>query len=333
MKKLKIAVVGAGYMGRNHIRTFRSFDDVDLMAVVEPDVETAKTINRIYGIKVYPSLKQILKLHRIDIISIASPTSTHYVLANQALQAGIASFVEKPITETVQQGQKLIKLSEEHKIPLMVGHIERFNPAIVELKRRLKDNQLGKIFEIRSERRGSFPERINDVGVVIDLATHDIDLYEYLLETKVVCVKSVTKKCFHPKHEDYVVSLMDLKNGATGVLNVNWITPTKIRKLQITGERGMFSINLLTQELYFYKNNMSKINWEQMEVFKAVSEGDMTKIKIDLNEPLALELRAFVDAVKDRQPMPVEGKTGLRALKIAYAMILSGKTNRKVRID
>lgn len=333
MKKFKIAVVGAGYMGRNHIRTFRSFDDVDLMAVVEPDVKTAKTINRIYGIKVYPSLKQILKLYRIDIVSIASPTSTHYVLASQTLRAGIASFVEKPITETVQQGQKLIKLSEEYKSPLMVGHIERFNPAIVELKRRLKDNQLGKIFEIRSERRGSFPERISDVGVVIDLATHDIDLYEYLLETKVVSIKAVTKKCFHPKHEDYVVSLMDLKNGATGVLNVNWITPTKIRKLQITGEYGMFSINLLTQALYFYKNNMSKINWEQMEVFKSVSEGDMTKIKIDLYEPLALELRSFVDAVKNRQPIPVEGKTGLRALKIAHAMIVSGKTNRKVRID
>lgn len=330
---LKAVVVGAGYMGRNHIRTFRTFDDLDLVAVVEPEAKIAKTINRVYGIKVYSSLKQALKLHQINIVSIASPTSTHYALAGQSLRAGITTFVEKPIAETVQQGQKLIKLSEEYETPLMVGHIERFNPAIVELKRRLKDNQLGKIFEIRSERRGSFPERISDVGVVIDLATHDIDLYEYLLETKVVCLKSVTKKCFHPRHEDYVVSLMDLKNGATGVLNVNWITPTKIRKLQITGEHGMFSINLLTQELYFYKNNMSKINWEQMEVFKAVSEGDMTKIKIDLYEPLVLELRSFVNAVKNRQPMPVEGKTGLRALKIAQAMLVSGKTDRKIRID
>lgn len=330
---LKVAVVGAGYMGRNHIRIFRTFDDIDLVAVAEPDKKIAEIINRIYGVKVYPTLKQILKLHKIDIVSISSPTSTHYVLASQALKLGIATFVEKPITETIWQGQKLIELTEEYKAPLMIGHIERFNPAVVELKRRLKNNQLGKIFEIRSERRGSFPERISDVGVVIDLATHDIDLYEYLLESKVISIKAVTKKCFHPKHEDYVVSLMDLKNGTTGILNVNWITPTKIRKLQITGEYGMFSINLLTQELYFYKNNMSKINWEQMEVFRAVSEGDMTKIKIDLSEPLALELRAFVDAVKNRQPMPVEGKTGLRALKIARAMIVSGKTNRKVRID
>ena len=321
MKKLKIAVAGAGYMGRSHIRILRSFEDVELVGVVEPQSVNAKAIERMYGLKVYDSVQKLIDKQRIDAITIAVPTAYHYESGKYCLSRKIAVLMEKPIAATVDEGRKLVKLAKRWKSPLMVGHVERFNPAIVELKRRLVEGQLGKVFEIRAERMGPFPARISDVGVVVDLATHDIDIFEYLLGSRIVKAITRTRSCFHPRREDYVVSLLDFANGVMGILSVNWITPTKIRQLRMTGEKGMFLVNYLTQELFFYQNNSSEVKWEQMQIFKAVNEGDMTKIKVNNAEPLSVELRAFVDAVKNKKEMPVKPEIGLRALEVAAGIL------------
>ncbi|MBI5357175.1 Gfo/Idh/MocA family oxidoreductase [Candidatus Collierbacteria bacterium] len=321
MKILKMAVAGAGYMGRSHIRILRSFKDVELVGVVEPQSANAGIIERIYGLKVYKSVPKLLSSQKIDAISIAVPTAYHYELGKYCLLRKIAVLMEKPIAATVSEGQGLVKLAEKTNAPFMVGHVERFNPAIVELKRRLTEGQLGKVFEIRAERMGPFPARISDVGVVVDLATHDIDIFEYLLGSRITKAVTRTRSCFHPRREDYVVSLLDFADGVTGILSVNWITPTKIRQLRVTGEKGMFLVNYLTQELFFYQNNSSEVKWEQMQIFKAVNEGDMIKIKVNNAEPLSVELRAFVDAVKSREEMPVKPEIGLRALEVATGIL------------
>lgn len=330
---LRAIVVGAGYMGRNHIRILRSFLDVDLVGVVEPDKFTGKNVARMYRLPIFESLDNCLQSTKPDFVIIASPTSTHYYLAKKCLSAQIPTFVEKPIAKTINQGKKLIDISRRTKTPLTVGHIERFNPAVVELKRRLTQKQIGKIYEIRADRRGPFPGRISDVGVVIDLATHDIDMFEFLLKKKITHVTARIRRYFHPGHEDYLVCLADFDDGATGVLNINWITPTKVRLLQVSGERGMFVVNYLTQELFLYKNNTSKIKWEQMEVYKAVSEGDMIKIKIDYEEPLSVELRAFINAMINKRTMPVDPQSALRALTIAQLALRSESQGNGVIIN
>lgn len=321
MKKLKIAVAGAGYMGRSHIRILRSFEDVELVGVVEPQSVNAKAIERMYGLKIYESVPKLFSNQKIDVITIAAPTFFHYELGKYCLSNKAAVLMEKPIAATVDEGRSLVKLAKRGKSPLMIGHVERFNPAIVELKRRLAEGELGKVFEIRAERMGPFPARISDVGVVIDLATHDIDIFEYLLGSRITKAVTRTRSCFHPRREDYVVSLLDFDNGVTGILSVNWITPTKIRQLRMTGEKGMFLVNYLTQELFFYQNNSSEVKWEQMQIFKAVNEGDMIKIKVNNAEPLSVELRAFVDAVKNKKEMPVKPEIGLRALEVAAGIL------------
>lgn len=321
MKKLKITVAGAGYMGRSHIRILRSFEDVELVGVVEPQSVNAKAIERMYGLKIYESVSKLFSNQKIDAIIISAPTSFHYELGKYCLSYKAAVLMEKPIAATVNEGRKLVKLAKRWKSPLMVGHVERFNPAIVELKRRLAGGELGKVFEIRAERMGPFPARISDVGVVIDLATHDIDIFEYLLGSRITKAVTRTRSCFHPRREDYIVSLLDFASGVTGILSVNWITPAKIRQLRMTGEKGMFLVNYLTQELFFYQNNSSEVKWEQMQIFKAVNEGDMTKIKVNHAEPLSVELRAFVDAVKNKKEMPVKPEIGLRALEVAAGIL------------
>lgn len=308
-------------MGRSHIRILRSFEDVELVGVVEPQQTNAKAIERMYRLKICDSIQQLISKQRIDAISLAIPTSFHYKLGEYCLLHKIAVLMEKPIAATIDEGRKLVELVKKTNIPLMVGHVERFNPAVVELKKRLVKKELGKIFEIKAERMGPFPSRISDVGVVVDLATHDIDIFEYLLGSRIVKAVTRTRSCFHPRREDYIVSLLDFANGVTGILSVNWITPAKIRQLRVTGEKGMFLVNYLTQELFFYKNNSSEVKWEQMQIFKAVNEGDMTKIKVDNAEPLAIELRAFVDAVKNKKEMPVRPETGLRALEVASGIL------------
>lgn len=321
MKKLKVAVAGAGYMGRSHIRILRSFEDVELAGVVEPQLVNAKAIKRMYGLKIYESVPKLLSNQKIDAIIIAAPTSFHYKLGKYCLLNKVAVLMEKPIAATVNEGRRLVKLAKKGKSPLMIGHVERFNPAIVELKRRLAEGELGKVFEIRAERMGPFPARISDAGVVVDLATHDIDISEYLLGFRIIKAVTRARSCFHPRREDYIVSLLDFANGVTGILSVNWITPTKIRQLRVTGEKGMFLVNYLTQELFFYQNNSSEIKWEQMQIFKAVNEGDMIKIKVNNAEPLSVELRAFIDAIKNKKEMPVKPEIGLRALEVAAGIL------------
>lgn len=330
-KNLRGMVIGAGYMGRNHIRILRSFEDVTVVGVVEPRKEAAKSIRRMYGITIFSSLDEALdKNADIDFINIAAPTSLHFSLAKKCLGKKIMTFIEKPITEKISQAEELIRMSRRYRTPVMVGHIERFNPGVMELKKRLKRGELGKVFQIWADRLGPFPGRISDVGVVIDLATHDLDMFEYLLEDQIVKVTARVERFFHPGHEDFLMGMVDFRSGTRGMLNVNWITPRKVRRLCVTGEMGMFILNYVTQELSLYKNNASRIKWEQMEVFKAVSEGDVVKIKIEYQEPLALELRAFITSIRKKQPAPVPIASALRALRLANMTLRSGKTGKSI---
>jgi UDP-N-acetylglucosamine 3-dehydrogenase len=240
--------------------------------------------------------------------------------------------VEKPIASTLAEGQEMIRLAEEHGVTLTVGHIERFNPAIIELKRRLDDGQLGRVFKIHARRLGPFPPRIRDVGVVIDLATHDLDVMRCLVGSPVRRIYAEAERRIHTDHEDLFLGLLKFASGTLGILDINWLTPTKIRELLVTGERGMFVANYLTQELCFYTNNHAKGNWSPMDTLCGVSEGDMTKYRIDRREPLREELEAFVVAVMQAQPPQVTGWEGLQALALAHKMIDSSQTNQAIHI-
>jgi predicted dehydrogenase len=317
-------------MGKNHARIYNEIEDVDLVAVSDVDDKLAEKIASRYKTKWYSEYREMLAEEKLDLVSIAVPTKLHHRVALDAMERGLHVLLEKPIADTVSNAQEISRLAQDQNRKLMVGHVERFNPAITELKRRLDEGQLGRIFQIHVRRLGPFPHRVRDVGVVIDLATHDLDVMCHLTDADVKRVYAETEQKIHTHHEDSLSGLLRFENGVVGVLDVNWLTPTKVRELYVTGERGMFMVNYLTQDLYLYENEYVDSDWDSWGMLKGVGEGNMIKLRIRKREPLHVELESFVQAVlHDHQPQ-VTGEDGIRVLALAQAMVESGHQHKIV---
>jgi predicted dehydrogenase len=261
-----------------------------------------------------------------DLVSLAVPTGLHYTVGVHLMERGIHLLIEKPIAKTLEEGAKLIEVAERNGVTLAIGHIERFNPAIMELQRRLQAGMAGRIYKIQTQRLSPYPPRIQDAGVVIDLASHDIDLLRYLMNDEIVRVYGETHQSINTEREDIFNGLMRFRNGAVGVLDVNWITPTKMRTLTVTGARGMFVCNLLSQELTFYENGDGIEQWDTLSILHGVSEGNVIGIRLRRHEPLAAELDDFVAAIRDGRSPTVTGQDGLETLYLATEFLRSGRT-------
>ncbi len=325
----KVAVVGTGAMGANHARVYQTMPEVQLVAVVDADQTLAAEVARLHQATPYGAVGEMLARERPDAVSVAVPTQSHFAIANDLLEAGCHVLVEKPIAATVDESLKLIATAEAMSRVLMVGHIERFNPAIIELKRRLTAGELGRIFEIRARRLGPFPKRIRDVGVIVDLATHDLDVMRYLTGSEAIRVYAETKREVHTSREDLFSGLVRFADDTLGVMEINWLTPTKVRELSVTGERGMFHADYLTQDLYFFQNaELDGSQWTPMSVLRGVSEGAMTRFAVRKQEPLRAELEAFMAAVSGDCKSLVDAREGLAALQLALALVDSAQAKQ-----
>jgi UDP-N-acetylglucosamine 3-dehydrogenase len=320
----RVAVIGAGAMGRNHLRVLNDLESVELVGVADADVQTAQRAARRYRIASYTDYKTLLDKEKPQAVVVAVPTVMHREVALEAIGRGMHVLVEKPIAFTVVEAEEIIEAARRARVILTVGHIERYNPAIVELYKRLREAELGRVFQMHARRLGPFPPRVRDVGVVIDLATHDVDIMRYLSGSEVNRVYAETARRIHTDHEDLLSGLVRFEDNSIGVLDINWLTPTKIRELMITGEKGMFHVNYLTQDLYFYENNYVKTDWDTISNIVGVSEGDMVRLRIDKTEPLRVELDRFVRAVQGEEVSLVSGEDGLAALRIATAIVQAG---------
>jgi predicted dehydrogenase len=320
-------------MGRNHLRVYDDLPNVDLLAVVDADSAQVQRAVGKSGIRGYTSVSDLLRNEEIDLASVVVPTQLHHPITSALLAAGVAVLVEKPFASTVEEGMDLIDRATRAARPLMVGHIERFNPAVIEVKRRLDAGELGRIFQIHATRVGPFPSRIRDVGVVIDLATHDLDLMRYLLNQEAVRVYAETDRNIHTAHEDMLSGVIKFSQGTVGVLDINWLTPTKRRTLTVTGEKGMFLANYLTQDLTFYENQAYPVEWEQLRALTGVAEGSSIRYALRKEEPLRAEITAFLASVRDGTPVAVPGSEGLEALRLAQAIVEAGRSNTVVELS
>jgi len=326
---LKAAVIGVGMMGRNHARVYAQMGNCRLVAAADADAGALEPIERTYKVKVYTDYVQMLDQEKPDLVSIAVPTRLHREVALAAMQRGVHAFLEKPIAANVEEGQDIVDCARREGVKLTVGHIERFNPAVLELKKQLDAGELGRIFQIHARRVGPFPPRIGDVGVVIDLATHELNLLEYLTGSRVESVYAEIEREIHVKHEDLLTGILRFADGTIGILDVNWLTPAKIRELSLIGEKGMFSVNYLTQDLYFYENSYRNGNWEDLAIM-GVSEGRRIRYNIQRKEPLLAELETFVHAVEHDTPPAIGGEEALRAVFLAQKLLESGHTHKVI---
>ncbi len=330
---LKVAVVGAGTMGTNHLRVLRDFDEerVQLVGVAETHAPTlARAVSR-FHVAGYGDYRELIAETRPDLVTVVVPTQLHFPVAAFALDAGAHVLIEKPIASTIQEATALIDLAAVRGVRLAVGHVERFNPAVLALKRLLAAGELGQIFYLHARRLGPFPPRIRDVGVILDLATHDLDVMRYLTGAEVERVYAETQQRVHEQHEDLLLGLVRFDNGVVGMLDVNWLTPTKVRELGVTGERGMYLINYLSQDLYFYENDYTPTNWDALRSLTGVSEGTMTRLKVQKSEPLWLEYEDLIQALRSDTTPTVTGEDGLAVLRLAHQLLDATRAGEVIR--
>lgn len=320
---LKVAVVGAGSMGMNHLRVLRDFNEehVQLVGVAESHEPNLKRAMSRFHVTGYTDYRQMIEKTHPNLVSVVVPTYLHFEIASYVLDQGVSVLVEKPITSTLEEASLLIELAHQRGAKLAVGHVERFNPAISAVRQRILAGELGQMFHLHARRLGPFPVRITDVGVTLDLATHDIDVMRYLTDSEVQDVYAVSQRRVHETHEDALLSVLRFTNGTIGALDVNWLTPTKVRELSITGEKGMYVVNYLTQDVYFYENDYTTTTWDAIRPFIGVSEGTMTRLKIQKAEPLRLEYEDVLAAIRNDAVPTVSGEDGIAALSVVHQLL------------
>ncbi|HEU4974343.1 MAG TPA: Gfo/Idh/MocA family oxidoreductase [Baekduia sp.] len=321
------ALIGLGMIGRHHARLLQASDRVDFAGAVDPTGDRFGAVRD--PERVFATAPDLLAAGPVDFAIVAVPTEFHLAAVRELAAAGVSVLVEKPLAATSDEARELIAVCERYGVKGAVGHVERFNPALYELRRRAQEGQVGEIFLIATERIGPFPDRIRDVGVVKDLATHDLDLVQWLGGP----VRSVAAQTQHRsgrEHEDLVLIQGEVESGPSFSSVVDWLTPTKVRRTRILGEHGMLMADSLATELRFYENARVAIEWDATQQFKGVSEGDMTRYALAHREPLAAELDAFCDLLAGEESPIVSLEEGLRTVITAEAVLESAATRQVV---
>ena len=323
MSNLRAGMIGLGMMGRHHARVLGSLDGVDLVAVADPAGDPHGVAP---GHDVHSTVNELIEIG-IDYCVVAVPTIYHEEVGMALAAAGVHALIEKPLAPDTESATRLTEAFEKHGVIGAVGHIERYNPSLQEARRRIANGDLGKVFQIATRRQGPFPPRIADVGVVKDLATHDIDLTAWVAQQPFEWVQARTAHRSGREHEDLVAAVGQLADGTVTSHLVNWLTPFKQRETVITGERGAYVCDTLTADITFYANGTQDTAWDEVANFRGVSEGDVIRFAIPKPEPLRVEHEAFRDAVLGKDADIVTMRQGLNTVRIADQMLAAAKAN------
>jgi predicted dehydrogenase len=327
-KRLRAGLIGVGAMGRHHARVLGSLDGVDLVAVVDPAGGPAGSAR---GVTVVPTVSELIALG-VDYAVVACPTALHEPIGLELAENGVAALIEKPLADTVEGARRLVEAFESRGLVAGVGHIERFNPALLSLRARLEAGELGEVFQVVTRRQGPFPHRIADVGVVKDLATHDIDLTSWVTGQSYTSVSAHTVSKSGRPHEDMVAVVGKLTDDTMVNHLVNWLSPFKERSTVVTGDRGCFIADTLTADLTFFANGAIDTEWEALRAFRGVSEGDMVRFAIPKREPLLVEHERFRDAVEGKAADIVTLRQGLRTVEVSAAVLESAATGATISV-
>jgi len=328
----RVGLIGLGAMGRNHLRLLSARDDVELVAISDPLEDVLAAVAVATDAQGYQEPQAMLAEADLDAVVIASPTTTHLPLALAAAERGIAMLVEKPLAATTLEADELVRASAETGVPIQVGHVERFNPAVLELGRLIEEGWLSTVYAITSRRAGPFPARIRDVGVTIDLATHDVDILSFVAGERPTRVSAETAQRVHQDHEDLLFGLLSFPSGSVGMLDVDWLTPAKRRTLTVVGEEGMFELDYLSQRLTFTRST-DTTNPRLIAGYAPTFEGESVDLPLTSGEPLAAELDAFLTVVREGGRPVVNAEDGRWAVFVAEALLRAARERRTVELD
>jgi len=316
---IKTGVIGIGSMGQHHARVYSQISN--LVAIADPDEKLGRETAKKWGVQWYSDYKEMLPL--VDAVTVAVPTSLHYQISKDVIQSGVHILVEKPLSGSVKEAKKIVDLAESAGIKLAVGHIERFNPVIGFAKKKLDSGEWGKIVTLSARRLSSYPIRINDVGVLFDLSIHDVDIIRYLASSEINSIFTAGGSQINKNFEDHVAISIQFKNNILGLCETNWLTPKKVREINITTDIGYMSINMLEQKIDIFKRNNDNSNTSNHFSTDTIGQ----QITLEREEPLKLEIKDFLNSIKNNKEPLVTGKEGLEAVIIIEAATSSLKNN------
>jgi predicted dehydrogenase len=331
--ELRVGVIGVGTMGAFHVDTWERLPGARVVAVAEPDETAARTCIGRRPIDRHPAWEELVVRTDVDAVTVATPTELHCEITLAALAEGKHVLVEKPIAATVPEGLRMASAARSAGLKLMVGHVERFNPAVRAVAQLLREDRVGRVFRAAAVRVGPLPLRVTDAGVAIDLATHDLDIMRHVLDRDVTRVYAQGSRFTHGAHEDMLTCLLNFgDDGPFGLLDVNWLTPEKRRELTVLGEGGMIRASYLTQDVWFIESAMSLTDWDKLALVRGDAEGSVVRIALRKVEPLAAELAAFAACIAEDLAEPVSAYDGARALAAALAVRESALSHRPVEL-
>lgn len=327
MTNLRAGLIGLGMMGQHHARVLSSLEGVDFVGVCDP----AGDLNdKAQGRKVVKTVDQLIEM-KIDYAMVAVPTIYHLETGLGLADAGIHALIEKPLAQDLESAQKLTQAFKKAGLIGAVGYIERFNPALQEARKRI--DQLGTLHQVVTRRQGPFPARISDVGVVKDLATHDVDLTAWVTGQKYLNVSARTSYKSGREYEDMVAVVASLSGGTIANHLVNWLSPIKERMTILTGEKGSFVADTITADLTFYANGNVSTDWDAVSRFRGVSEGDVTRYAFPKKEPLRLEHENFRDAILGKKSEIVSMNEGLESVNVVETILKSAYLETTLEIN
>ena len=316
-----VAVVGVGNMGRHHVRNYDELPAAELRAVVDGEEARAEELARRYGAAAYPTVEALLDAEPdVAAVSVAVPTTAHTAVTRTLLEAGKHVLVEKPIAPTIDEADELVDLAGQRDRVLAVGHVERFNPAVRELRRLIDEGRVGSILSLVARRVGVMPPQVKDANVIVDLAVHDVDIFGYLLgDTDPTDLFCNAGRAIAEDRFDFADIF--LRYGPVACfLQVNWVTPVKIRSLAVTGDAGYAHLEYVTQRLDYYRGGPA-VEPTSFAELEALSEQKPERLDFAHEEPLARELREFLRAVRGEPGEIVSAEEARATMVVATKLV------------
>ncbi|HKI45606.1 MAG TPA: Gfo/Idh/MocA family oxidoreductase [Balneolales bacterium] len=319
---LKAAVIGVGNIGYHHCRILKGMKGVKLCGLADIDAERRNLVSKEFETTGYADYRRLIERERPDFVTIAVPVRQHFPVASECLKQGIHVLLEKPASDRIEEIEKLISLSETSNCLFTVGHVERFNPAVQALKELIDKDELGTITNLVARRVGGYPPKLTNIGVFVDLAVHDIDVFRYLIGANPDKIEVQRLNVHSNSVEDAATAFLQYPS-ASGFIQVNWITPVKIRQLSVTGTRGHAELNYIEQTLSIYEHNVNPEDFSEkdfVEFLGKYGKPMSRSVKVERAEPLSRELEHFVLAVRGGTELLVKPVEVLETMKIVLSV-------------
>ena len=314
---IKVAVIGAGVMGKNHLKTYKTLQGVELVGVYDVFPQAAKAAAEMFGIKAFSSMEEVAQ--NVDAVSVVTTSITHADVGEFFLNKGIHCLVEKPLATTEEGCQRLIKAAQNNNVVLLVGHIERFNPAVEQMGKILSDTS--KIRSLTAQRMSAASGRITDVDVAIDLMIQDVEVIQSLVKSPVKNIQTCSVKTpDKPEGKDYITAILEFENGATANLTASRITQARVRTLTVTTDTNYIDMDFINQSINVHsQGRMPYVNQESIPDWMNYGlKGSVEQLFIPTNQPLTAELNHFMDCVRGKAAPRISGENALNALRVIW---------------